>query len=413
MTIDFGRSSIARAVAIAGDGDIIVAGGATSAGSGGVVGSDVALARLNSDGSLDNSFSGDGMVITDAGTAGSTPDVGVDVGIDRNGRIVVGAHNDSDQGGGWTLVRYLPSGALDNTFSNNGIMTEPGGTLNAIKVQKNGQVLAAGELDEACSGGMPACTTSSAAIVRYTAGGARDLTFGISGVAENFFQGGGQQKVAFTDIAVQGKKIVAVGLSQSSGHGDVIAARFGSSGFVDHTFLPPAAFLPDDRTALANSDVKMAVQPDKKIVVGLTSATLIGRDQNFAVVRLENEGRIDTSFDADGLRNITFPDQLSTPHALALQSTSGRIILGGRAFDVSPGNPELASAAMAALEGFTPAPTGPDHSAPRAILETTHPKTHGTRTQLIVRYIDDRSIDRSTFDDRDILVTGPKGFSQT
>jgi uncharacterized delta-60 repeat protein len=411
VTIDFGRSSVGRAVAIAKSGDILVAGGVRGTGAGSI-GSDVALARLNSDGTLDHSFSSDGLVITDVGTAGNTPDVGVDLGIDRKNRIVVGVRNNSDQGGGWTIVRYRSDGALDDSFAVNGILSEASGTLNAIEVLKNGKVLAAGELDQSCSDGATACAASSATILRYTDAGARDATFGVGGVAVNSFQSVGQEQIAFTDIAVQGKHILAAGLNQTQSRSDAIVARFSQSGIRDSTFNPPATLLPDDRSALRDSDVKLALQPDKKIVIGMTSSTLAGHQQNFAVVRLNSSGAFDDSFDADGLTNISFDDQLSTLHALTLQPQEGRILLGGRAFDISPGSPELANAAVAALEGFKKV-TGPDHEAPRAILQTQHPEARGTETEFIVRYIDNQAIDRATLDNHDILVTGPNGFRQT
>jgi uncharacterized delta-60 repeat protein len=410
VTIDFGRSSVGRAVAIAGNGDIVIAGGVGGAG-GGTLGADVAVARLNSSGTLDNAFSADGMAITDLGRAVNTPDVGVDVGIDANNRIVVAARNNSEEGGGWRLARYRSNGLLDNTFADGGIRSEAGGTLNAIEVLKDGRILAAGELDEACSGGMPACGASSATIIRYTAAGARDPRFGVGGVAANSFQGAGAEQVAFTDIDMQGNRIVAVGLSQTQSSAEVIVARFTRSGVRDNTFNPPASLLPDDRSVLRGSDVKLAVQPNNRIVIGMTSGTLIGADHHFAIVRLRSGGGLDDSFGGDGLTNIVFDDQLSTLHALALQRQTGRIILAGRAFDLAPGSPELASAAMAALEGFKKS-AGPDRTAPRAILQTRNPETDGSTTEFTVRYIDNRNVDRATIDDDDIVVSGPNGFSQ-
>src|SRR4051812_28660501 len=235
VTIDFGRSSTGRAVAIASDGGIIMAGGVGGAGSGGAVGSDIALARLTSAGALDRSFSSDGQVITDLGAAASS-EIGVDVGIDGDGQIVVGAQNDSRQKNGWTLLRYRGNGALDTTFGTSGIISETGGTLSAIQVQKNGKVLAAGELDESCSSGMPSCTASTAAVLRYTAGGARDGTFGIGGAATDSINATGQEHVAFTDVAFQGRKIIAVGLRLTQNAADVIAARFSKDGIRDNTF---------------------------------------------------------------------------------------------------------------------------------------------------------------------------------
>lgn len=458
VTIDFGRSSTGRAIAIASDGGIIVAGGVGGAGSGGAVGTDVALARLTSSGALDNSFSSDGQVITDLGTSASS-EIAVDVGIDGEGRIVVGAQNNSQQHHGWTLLRYRGNGALDTAFGTSGIVSESGGTLNAIQVQKNGKVLAAGELDEACSG-MPSCTASTAAVLRYTAIGARDATFGAGGAATDSIQATGQEHVAFTGIDFQGRKIVAVGLRQTQNAADVIAARFSKTGIRDHTFdTSSASALPSDRTVMRDSDVEVQVQPDNKVVIGFTSSTLAGREQRFSVVRLGKSGDLDESFGpgqtsnggvtssgllvfinfgdvvnigdgtiiiggfstqsgqevtptGGGMTNIDFDDQLSRLHALLLQN-NGRIITAGRAFDLSPGNPQQASAAVAALEGGFENSVGPDREPPRAVLQTTHPEARGTETQIIVRYIDNRAINARTIDHNDIVITGPGGFRKT
>jgi uncharacterized delta-60 repeat protein len=81
VTTDFaGGQDQASAVAIQGDGKIVTAGAAFVSGN-----LDFALARYNSDGSLDATFSGDGKVTTDF--AGST-DQALAVAIQTNGRIV-------------------------------------------------------------------------------------------------------------------------------------------------------------------------------------------------------------------------------------------------------------------------------------------------------------------------------------
>jgi uncharacterized delta-60 repeat protein len=326
-------------------------------------------------------------------------------------------------------------------------------------VQKNGKVLAAGELDESCSSGMPSCSASTAAVLRYTAGGARDNTFGIGGAATDSIHATGQEHVAFTDVAFQGRKIIAVGLRLTQNAADVIAARFSRNGIRDNTFNASAAALPGDRTVMRNSDVKVQVQPDNNVVIGFTSSTLAEREQKFSVVRLDNTGTLDESFGAQprqsnggvnnglllfvnvggvvnisdgtiiiggfntqtrqdltpaggGMTTIEFDDQLSALHALALQN-SGRIIAAGRAFDISPGNPQQAAAAIAALEGNFEDSVGPDHEAPRAVLQSTHPEARGTETQIVVRYIDNRAINTRTIDHNDIVITGPKGFRKT
>ena len=76
---DFGGPDEGWAVAVQGDGKIVMAGSTTTG-----TAVDFALARYNADGSLDTSFDGDGKVVTDFGGG----DVAVDVAIQSDGKIV-------------------------------------------------------------------------------------------------------------------------------------------------------------------------------------------------------------------------------------------------------------------------------------------------------------------------------------
>lgn len=97
-----------------------------------------ALVRLNPDGSLDNTFDGDGRVFTTVPSTSS----GADLELQRDGKIVAFSAGTGDIFG---LSRYLPNGALDTTFSGDGIATEgvaakPG----AIALQPDGKIVASG-----------------------------------------------------------------------------------------------------------------------------------------------------------------------------------------------------------------------------------------------------------------------------
>lgn len=83
---------------------------------------DFATVRYNTDGSLDNSFDADGIVITSIGTTATSADTPNAVLIDGDGKILVGGfvgNNQSDFG----LVRYNTDGSVDNSFGNQGIVT--------------------------------------------------------------------------------------------------------------------------------------------------------------------------------------------------------------------------------------------------------------------------------------------------
>ena len=93
-------------MAIQANGKIVVAGRSNQGGS---TGYDFAMARYNPNGSLDQSFSGDGRKTT-AFANGTGTDSGSAVAIQSNGKIVVAGY--SNQGGAsgqdFALARYLP-----------------------------------------------------------------------------------------------------------------------------------------------------------------------------------------------------------------------------------------------------------------------------------------------------------------
>src|SRR5205085_8457324 len=103
-------NDIASAVAIQTDGKILIAG--TNL-----------VVRLNSTGTLDNTFDGDGLLTT---TVGGT----VTMALQSDGKILVAGSNGSD----FMIVRYQTNGTIDNSFDGDGIVTTDinGGSADAI-----------------------------------------------------------------------------------------------------------------------------------------------------------------------------------------------------------------------------------------------------------------------------------------
>jgi uncharacterized delta-60 repeat protein len=106
-------------IAIQNDGKIVVVGSTTASNI-----TSFALARYNQDGSLDNTFSGDGMVQTNFGFGVSTAN---SVAIQIDGKIVVvgsAVDNDFDTDEtSFAIARYNTDGSLDNSFSDDGKQT--------------------------------------------------------------------------------------------------------------------------------------------------------------------------------------------------------------------------------------------------------------------------------------------------
>jgi uncharacterized delta-60 repeat protein len=139
VTTDFsGLHDSANALAIQRDGKIIVAGMADD--NLAVRSGDLALARYNSDGSLDVLFGALGRVITNLI---DTKETVSDLAIQSDGRILaigVGFYPNSIG----AIARYDATGSLDMTFGANGNVTVPDMFISAMEIQADGKIVAAG-----------------------------------------------------------------------------------------------------------------------------------------------------------------------------------------------------------------------------------------------------------------------------
>jgi uncharacterized delta-60 repeat protein len=124
VNTDVGGEGSGFAVTLQPNGKIVVAGGSLSPGE------NFTLARYLSDGTLDTTFGGDGLVTTDFGVVSQA----FGVSLQADGKIVA-----AGVGG---LARYLPDGTLDTTFSGDGIVTDFGGL--GLVIQPDGRLVVAG-----------------------------------------------------------------------------------------------------------------------------------------------------------------------------------------------------------------------------------------------------------------------------
>jgi uncharacterized delta-60 repeat protein len=154
VTTAVGNDDDGEGVAIQSDGKI-VATGTTNNGAQFVI----ALARFNSDGTLDTTFNTTGMVITAIGS----DNYGKALVIQSNGKLVVTGYSNNGTQNTFDLVRYNPDGNLDTTFNSTGIMTTAIGTIDdeafALAIQSDGKPVAAGYSDNG--------TQKEFALVRY------------------------------------------------------------------------------------------------------------------------------------------------------------------------------------------------------------------------------------------------------
>jgi uncharacterized delta-60 repeat protein len=135
-----GAVGVASDVALLPNGKIVAVGTATR-GAG-----NFALARYNHNGSLDTSFSGDGKQTTDfGGDPEFGPEGATSVAIRRDGKIIAVGSSD----GYFALARYNSNGSLDANFAGDGKQTDVGGRAEGVAIQPDGKIVAVGFTDTA------------------------------------------------------------------------------------------------------------------------------------------------------------------------------------------------------------------------------------------------------------------------
>jgi len=139
---------VGQAVAVQSDGKIVVAGYSVPTGS---YYYKVVVLRYTTTGSLDTGFDDDGIVTTSIGNQASSQDYGHAVAIQSDGKIVVAGtgyfgltHED------FAVVRYSSDGSLDTSFGGDGIVTTAVGTSTAkdegyaAAIQSDGKIVVVG-----------------------------------------------------------------------------------------------------------------------------------------------------------------------------------------------------------------------------------------------------------------------------
>ncbi|MCP4900973.1 MAG: hypothetical protein GY906_28730, partial [bacterium] len=188
---------------------------------------DFALVRYNADGTLDTSFSGDGMVTT---AIGSGDDKGFSVAVQADGKILMSgeSHNGSDYD--VALVRYNADGTLDTSFSSDGLLTTAIGSGDergrSVTLQSDGKILVAGNSHNG--------TNNDFALVRYNADGTLDTSFSGDGFLTTAI-GSGDESVRSVTVQADGKILMA-GESYNGSDRDFALVRYNSDGSLDKTF---------------------------------------------------------------------------------------------------------------------------------------------------------------------------------
>ncbi|HEX8492185.1 MAG TPA: Calx-beta domain-containing protein [Pyrinomonadaceae bacterium] len=244
------------------------------------------IARLNSDGTLDATF--------DPGTGADNHVYAIT--LQPDGKIIIGGiFTDYNGTARNRIARLNDDGTLDETF-------DPGAGANdevqAIVVQPDGKIIIGGGFSSYDN-------VTNHDVARLNSNGTPDPTFS-SGTGAN----AGVSALALTE---DGDLLVGGGFTSFNGSSGRRIVRLNDNGSLDSAFSAV--------TGLSLAPRSIVLQPDGKLIVG---GEWIGNDSELGkrrIVRLNEDGSEDTSFNNGAGAN-------GSVEAVALQP-DGKIVIGG------------------------------------------------------------------------------------
>jgi len=284
-----------------------------------------AVARYNTNGSLDNTFDVDGRVITDF--PGSTYEIAEAVAMQKDGKIVTAGSVVESSVKKIALARYHKDGTLDASFDFDGRLTTAiwnHAEAQALVIQGDGKIVVGGRAISSLS-------DSYWVLARYNTNGSLDATFDFDGkVLTNFSTGSSPEQVYGLAIQPDGK-LVATGYAVMSGAGVVFAlARYNSNGSLDATFDGDGKVLTNFSSSPGEVAWSIALQTNGKIVAA--GHISVGVNPQFALARYNTNGSLDLTFDGDGKVTTDFSSSsYELIFDVTIQPSDGKIVAGGSA----------------------------------------------------------------------------------
>jgi uncharacterized delta-60 repeat protein len=303
----------ADAVAVQADGRVVVAGDD---------GNSFLATRLRRSGARDRGFGVRGGLAVRF--AGSTSARAREVGLFRDGRILLAGTVEIAGVRRFGVARLLPGGDLDPSFGTDGvaIVGPPGAELEGMALARDGELVLAGSVER--PGQRPA-----ALVMRLLPDADPDPGFGAAGVADLGFAGRARDVLVLADGAVA---VALAGERLLTGPGTFFAARLTAAGALDPAFgAGGIATVTTTRSALRGGGAAaIAPGPGGRLVLAGT-ARGGGRRYDATLVRLDPGGTPDPRFGRAGVARLRAPGSRSVRVEDMARDRSGRLVLGGRA----------------------------------------------------------------------------------
>ncbi|MGI0484176.1 FG-GAP-like repeat-containing protein [Pantanalinema rosaneae CENA516] len=313
-TVDFGAgsTSVSTSTVVAASGKIVVGGYVTLSGS---TTSDFTLVRYNVDRSIDTTFGIGGKIVADFGG----DDKGYSVAVDAQGRIFIAGSTIAGGKTSFALMCYKADGTLDTTFGAGGkLITDFNSSDDnkgySLQIDASGRLLIAGSA--LISG------KRDVAVVRYTATGILDTSFGSGGKVTT--DCGGDDDEAKSITIDSSGRIVVAGTAVINGKRDFTVIRYTADGSLDTSFGVGGKVTTD---CGGDDDEGKSLKIDVSGNILVAGTAVINGQRDFTIVRYKADGSLDTSFGTGGKVTIDCGGD-DDARTMTIDS-SGKILIGG------------------------------------------------------------------------------------
>lgn len=254
-------------------------------------GGSIAVARFNTDGSIDTGFGTYGVTVTKVGTYSEEP---VDIAIQADSKIVVAVdarkNNDEDI----ALVRYNSNGTLDTTFDGDGRklhdLNFSEDQTRAVEIQPDGKIVVTGYSND-----------GNIVVVRLNSDGSEDNTFGTNGRVDVVPSGYTIASGNIHHTKLLNGQILIAGSGYGEGYAtlyDIFIVCLNADGSPDTTFGTSGQLL----MKISDKDdylPDMCITAEGKILLECSS------NYKTLFIRLNADGTYDSTFGTQGLKYIS------------------------------------------------------------------------------------------------------------
>jgi len=326
-----------KGCAIRDNGKIVLVGSTTD-----LVDYRILIIQLNEDGTLDNSFGDNGVVVQKiSNLEGYFEDHGLALALMDDGQILVAGRSlNLDYKFVPVVVCFNENGTLNTTFGTGGVASISvdlsDNDFDCIALQDDGKIVASGHVELGLQ-------YYGLLVARFNSNGTLDIDFADGGV---FIESFGDVDDEGYGVAInsEGNILVSGFTATASYTYSMLLMQLTTNGDLDMNFGSGGVVYSTVGTYVVGAAVTL--QDDNKILVAGASGELPPEgDSKMTVWRYNPDGTIDDSFGVDGIADVNFNAYFDEALGMALQA-NGYIVIVGKARDAQNENIDFAMARL-------------------------------------------------------------------